>query len=358
MSNEVAVHNKPLRITSGYYMKQHEFEQEILEGLGQIDLSDLDEIRNKFLIFDLSKTYWHDLGTLLWLISLLHRLKRQGNELQIMLPEPTDKKSERVWDFLIRWRFFETLSVCVDDPVNLLRPEQVHHMKRESKYSLPIGIDEFGRQILTHSLKILEMTTTLRADFEQDEETELSRFLKKYNDKVIISALSQLCGWDPSITKSFVHRVIKEGIQNTFLHSGGTFSNISMLLDAKNLTLVVCDNGIGIPRVLREAFSQSNLHSTLIKSSDVDLIKYFTEPDLVIDSILIKYSVRKGTSSRKDREGLGLYYLKSLVLGQGGELRIRSGRACVDFTTSGEEYKDNMIDSPGTMLRIRTRLKK
>jgi len=202
------------------------------------------------------------------------------------------------------------------------------------------------------------MTTTLRDDFERDEDTELSRFLKKYNDKIIISAFSQLCGWDLSITKNFFHRVIKEGIQNSFLHSGGTFSNTSMLLDVKNLTLVVCDNGIGIPRVLREAFSQSDSHKTLIKSSDVDLIKYFTDPDLVIDSRWIKYSVQKGITSRKDREGLGLYYLKSLVLEQGGELRIRSGRACVDFTTSGEESYDDMIDSPGTMLRIRTPLKK
>ena len=122
-----------------------------------------------------------------------------------------------------------------------------------------------------------------------------------------------------------------------------------MRLDAKNLTLVICDNGIGIPKVLRTAFKQ--------KGSDAELIKYFTEPDMILDSRLIKISVEKGVTSKPEREGWGLYYLKSLVLSQGGELRIRSGGACVDFTESQTVDYDHMINSPGTMMRILAPLK-
>ena len=355
MPSVAVAEKEPLRIVSSYYMKQRDFEKEILDV---IKLRNLENIRSQFLIFDLSNTYWHDLGALLWLISLLHKLKKQSNDLQILLPEPVDEKGERVWDFLIRWRFFETLAVCVDAPVNLLKPEQVPHMKRESKYTLPTVHDEYGRNVMGHTLRILEMTTKIQpSESQTSTETDLSRFLQKYNDQIIIYALSQLCGWDTSLTMTYVQRVIREGLENSFAHSEGTFSNISMILDKKNLTLVICDNGIGIPKVLRNAFQSSDNHKDLLRSSDVDLIKYFTEPDLIIDSRLIKYSVEKGTSSKRERKGLGLYYLKSLVLSQGGELRIRSGRACVDFTKSGEQTYDNMIGSPGTMLRIQTPLK-
>ena len=84
----------------------------------------------------------------------------------------------------------------------------------------------------------------------------------------------------------------------------------------------------------------------------MDLIKFFTEPDMILDSQYIELAVEKGARSKVGLKGLGLYYLKSVVLSQRGELRIRSGKACVDFTASKVEGHDNMLDSPGTMLRI------
>lgn len=179
----------------------------------------------------------------------------------------------------------------------------------------------------------------------------------KFYDKVTISALGQLCGWDLSHAKTFLHRILREGLLNSLLHSEGSFSNISMRIDKKNLTVAISDNGVGIPAVLRYAFKQSSAHKSLLKSSDVELIKYFTHPKIVLDSHLIKLSVEKGTTSKPERSGIGLYYLKSFVIAHGGELRIRSGRGCVDFKKSKTEVKDNLFNSSGTMLRIQTPLK-
>lgn len=346
----LSIKKGPLYFSSPDSFKQFDFEEQIVKTLQDGNYTDLDHVENALLIFDLSKSYWHDLGALLWFVSLLHKLKMQRNELQLILPEPDDEKGQRVWDFLIRWRFFEALHYCVDDPVNLLRPHQVPFMMKQTKYAVPTGIDEYGSETVLHSLRILEITTLRTETLKQRDETLLGSFLEKYYDRVIILALSQLCGWDHSITRVFIQRVLREGILNSILHSEGSFANISMRLDAKYLTLVISDNGIGIPKVLRTAFKH--------KGSDVDLIKYFTEPDMIIDSRLIRISTEKGITSRPERKGWGLYYLKSLVLTEGGEIRIRSGKACVDFTQSKPNDYDNMLDSPGTMIRILAPLKR
>lgn len=356
MVHDLAAQKRKLSISAPYYLKQHDLEKRIFQCFKNAGYPNVESVRKGFLVFDLSETYWHDLGALLWLISLLHRLRKQENELQLILPEVKDDKGGRVWDFLIRWRFFETLSVCVDDPVNLLKPSQVSYMTRGSQYAIPLGTDDYGAKTILHTLNLLEIVT-IRIDSKQfDYDSLLDRFLKKFYEKVVISSLAHFCGWNPSLTKTFIDRIMGEGLKNTLLHSKGSFSNISMNIDSQHLTVVICDNGIGIPRVLREAFEQSRRHKKLVNKSDAELINYFTTPAVVLlDSDLIKYSVQKGTTSEAGRSGLGLYYLKSLVLKYGGELRIRSGKACVDFTKSKEEaYEKDLLDSAGTMIRIQT----
>lgn len=329
---------KTLTFFSFYYLKQKEFEANVAEVLKSANISDFDQVSNRLIVFDLSKSYWHDLGTLLWLITLLYKLKRQGNELELIFPDTEDQKGTNLWDFLIRWHFFDALADCVDEPANMLKPHQVPIMMKGSRYAIPLGRDEYDQQTVLHTLKILEITT-LRPGAQ----------VSKYDDKVIVSALSQKCGWDNLLTKMFMQRVVREGVANSALHSGGSFSNIAMRLDSKNLTLAISDDGIGIPEVLRKSFKQ--------RGSDADLIQYFTDPNMILDSRLIKLSTEKGITSSPERKGLGLYYLKSLVLSQGGELRIRSGRACVDFTASKVDPYDNMLSSPGTMIRVQTPLK-
>lgn len=350
MSSELSVKKGPISIVSPYHLKQFVLEEQICRSLQDANLPGIDDIRDQLLVFDLSGSYWHDLGALLWLVSLLHKLKRQRNAIQLLLPEPDDEKGQHAWDFLIRWRFFDALSQCVDDPANLLRPHQVPMTMKRSRYALRTGIDEYGQETFLHSSRILEITTLRPGQQMSFEETRLGGFLQKYHNKIMISALSRLCNWDYSLTRAFIQRVLREGVLNSVLHSQGSFANISMRLDAKNLTLAISDDGIGIPAVLRNAINKMG--------SDAELIKYFTEPDSVLDSRLIELSVEKGVTSCLERKGSGLYYLKSLVISQGGELRIRSGGACVDFTASRVTDYDDMLTSPGTMMRIRAPLRK
>lgn len=138
----------PVEFSSPYYLKQFEFEKSIRKVMYNEGFKSIEDFKGRFCIFDLSKSFWHDLGTLLWFISLLHKLKKQENELQIILPNVNDSKGEKIWDFLIRWRFFKTLSLCVDDPVNLIVPHQLPHLNKEIQYRHKRSKDEFGEDII------------------------------------------------------------------------------------------------------------------------------------------------------------------------------------------------------------------
>ncbi len=345
---------QPLIFRAPPELKQFEFEGVIRGALAQANRRSIADIRGRACVFDLSKCQWYDLGCLLWLLTLLHKLKRDQSELRLLLPDLSTPKMENLWDFLVRWRFFDALRSCVDDPVNLLRPEQLALAARPSKYAPAIGHDEFGDETLLYSSKLLEITT-IPVSAEQNKPVD--EFLVRFNDKLIVGALSGLCGWNPLLTKQFVQHVVGEGLHNSVMHAGGTFSLVGMRRDKRNLTIAIADNGVGIPSVLRAALAQNSNLRDVLSSSDADLIKYFTDPQLIMDSRWISLSVQRGVSSRQERKGLGLYYLKSTVLSAGGEVRIRSGTACVDFSQSGDTVKDGMTESPGTMMRIRTPLK-
>lgn len=354
--NTASLNKEPITISSDYIVKQLDFEKTLRAKLLKAGYSELSDVKNEYLIFDLSESFWYDLGVLLWLILVLHALRRQGNEIQLVLPEQKDSRSIKLWDFLIRWRFFETLTLCVDDVVNLLKPHQIQLARRPSGYRVGTTKDFFGEETILHSLRVLEITT-IKKDVDERLNDPISSFLQRFNDKIIYSALSNLCGWEKTSTEIFVQRVIREGLHNSFLHSEGSFCNISMRVDNKNLTVAISDNGVGIPNVLRNAFKSTLEFKNIIDQSDAALLKFFTEPELVLDSHYIKFSLQKGTSSQRDRGGMGLYYLKNLVLNEGGELRIRSGNASIDFCESHETPIDDLLKSPGTMIRIQTPLK-
>lgn len=348
----------PISVQVSMDMKQLTLENSLRKALAQSGVKKIDEVQEKFLVFDLSRSYWHDLGALLWLIALLHRLKIQGNDVQLVFPEPTESKGQKLWDTLIRWEFFNALSRCVDESANLLPPSQVPYLSRKSQYTKPHGCwDESGMDTVLHTLRILEITTILGRFKNTDElERQQSEF-DKLKGPIIIGALSQKCGWEPTFTRTFMQRVVREGIRNSLLHGDGSFVNLAIRIDQKNLTLAISDNGIGIPQVLRNTFKETGKRKMLATSSDADLIKYFTEPNIIVDSRLIRFSTEKGTTSSPSHAGVGLYYLKSHVLHEGGELRIRSGKACVDFVADKTNSEDDLLDSPGTLLRIQTPVK-
>jgi hypothetical protein len=344
---------KSLTIRStAYQLKQKDLEKSISNALEANGLNDLTELDQAFLTFDFSKTFWFDLGTLLWLITLLHKVKKRGNELCLVFPEPVDSVSRNVWNFLLRWRFFDCLRQNVDLPLNLLKPSQIRYLQAPVGYKYASGKDGFFEDVIFHRARLLEINTLgLEGTGTTEPEKIISAFLAKYTDRVIINALALICGWGHQEAVSFAHQVIGEAVHNASLHARGTFSLISMRLDEKNVVLAIADNGRGIPESLR------TLRPQLSSQTDAQLIRLYADPEFLLDSYLIKQSVKPGIGS-PGRAGDGLHYLKTSVLGHGGELRIRSGRACVDFSfQSGKPYEaaqDDLCMSPGTMIRVIT----
>lgn len=347
-----------IEIKTGDDLKQHALDKSIETALRNAGLDTLSKARHRSFVFDLSRTYWHDLGALLWLVAVLYKLKAQGNEVQLLLPDPSiNDKCRKTWDFLLRWKFFPLLGTCVDDPRNLLPLEQHAFINMKSRYSVPHKmIDPEGVEVEIHTYYLLEMQTFFARQqlgdvFRGDQQTRLENL----ESHITAMALTYLCGWDLELARTFLHSVAREGVKNSLEHAQGTFVNISYRTDSKNLTLAICDNGVGIPSVLREAPEVMKQRKS---ASDAELIEYFAGADYVLDSKLIELSTEDGVTSDASRAGKGLYYLKQYVLKHSGELRIRSGTACVDFTVDGTKTLDSLMDSPGTLIRIQTPLKR
>lgn len=362
MSSELKSSSSPLQIILDEDLNQSALESRIKKYLDDIGCSSIDKICDSYVRINLSESYWYDLGAMLWLISFLNKLKKQRNGIQLILPEPNEgnSKSDNLWSFLIHWRFFDALKECVDDPINLLTPEQIPHLKMPSKYSVGHRVDQDGNKVIAHATQHLEITT-IRIDAStasKNTKSDIEVFLANHYPRIVMSALQYLCGWDETEVEMFRDYVLTEGLVNSIDHSEGNFSNICMRIDSKYLTLAISDDGSGIPAILRPALRNSTIHKYLAEKSDADLIKFYTDEQLILDSAIIRLSTQKGSTSKADRKGMGLYYLKSFVLEHGGELRVRSGTARVDFKAHKEETKDSLMNSPGTVLRIQTPLKK
>lgn len=342
-----------LKLEIDQIFKINEFEKEFKNTVSQCGFKSYSDIKNLSIIFDLSYTEWHDLGTLLWFISLLHKLKIQGNFIKLIFPEPNNYTGKRVWDFLIRWRFFDALTSCIDDVANLLIPEQVHYINRETRYKPTKNAlqekNESGEDEIFHSLGLLEITSLKSFGIDQEKNDELESYLQKHLKGILCKAFQFHFGWSEDLAKDFMGLVIREGIENSFLHSKNNFTNISMKTDAKNVILAICDNGIGIPESLREAFNKAKINPELtVGEKDFKLIEYFASEEMIKDSLTIALVVDESIGGRT-----GLFHLKNFVLQNNGELRIRSGKACVDFANNVEKPPiDYLFESPGTMLRI------
>ncbi|MGA2149459.1 MAG: ATP-binding protein [Bryobacteraceae bacterium] len=325
------------------------------QNLKQMSLfTSLSDFRQESIVVDLSDSTGHyDLGGLLWLLVVLHALKKQACEVSIRLPDPEDAQGERVWRFLKTWKFFEALNMCVDHPANLLSDTQSSWIARIDPYPTAKGFDENGNIQQLFTGRLLEITNfLLRSDAATSSADDIDGYVNRWKSKVIMLGVQNLCRWSEDEADAFVSRVISEGLYNSVVHAKGTFLLASMNVDAYNLILGVADNGIGIPGALRTTFSEGAKSNDLAKMTDADLIKYYTQPEMILDSQLIRISTAKGVSSDKTRAGFGLYYLKDFVLSHGGSLRIRSGAACVMFKPGEEEVEDTLVCSPGTTMRI------
>lgn len=342
----------PVIVQTQRYFKQKELEGALAKECKKIDSSDVYSTNRGAFHFDLSRSEWFDLGTLLWFITLLNALRRAGNEVTVRFADRGDAAFEKVWGFLLRWRFFDVLSDVVGDPLGVLVSSQHEHLSLKPLYSEPRNLEVDGVSLHTHGSRLLEIASFGLPQTREPEENSLAGLLLNYADEVLITALREHCGWNEREARNFATYVIREGVKNSGAHANGSFGLVAMRLDKRKLHLAMSDNGVGIPQVLRSAAERKELTlGTVETGSDADLIRYFATPEFAHDSMLVRLAVRKGVTTSHG-SGLGLYYLKRYVLQHGGELRIRSGRALVDFTEQTEDPSDGYFVSPGTTLRV------
>lgn len=342
------------RLQASGFLKQKELDRALLGCLAGADVEDLPDLCDRTIEIDLTEASWFDLGALLWTITVMSRLKSQGNTLILQLPN-RDRSStdENFWSFLQRWRFFDALAYCVDDPINLL-PEQQHvYLNRDSRYQRATSIDSHGEatELLTLGRVEIGILSTGR-----DTAGAVDRQIAEFNEPQTRSSLRTLCDWSEDEVEDFVQILLPHALRNV-THGRGDYAIVATRLDKKHLHVAVADNGDGIPSILRTALGE---HLQDPDAQDSALIQYFAGRELIedtirsiVDSDLVVASTTERVTSEPGRPGMGLYYLKDRVLAKGGELRIRSGRAEVDFARpTAPKLRDKLATSPGTTIRM------
>jgi len=342
---------KQVIITVDKMLKQKHFDEILKHTIKE-------EAVKTAVTIDLSGIIWIELDAALWLISLMNKLKIRGNDIKLVFPDPKTTTGRKIWDYLITWKFFETLKRCVDSPVNLLEIEQLKYIDSlESQYK-PTRQDR--RKTLDDRGESHQLPQSL-LEIETIEYENYLKGISKYTENFSGTAwatIANFCGWSDADTTEFINMVVTEGLINSFLHGDNTWTNVSMKSDDKNIILVICDNGKGIPSSLRETFNKKKdllNGKDYSNQNDAFLLEYFTKPEMVIDSLLINQATHKAQGAI-GRNGNGLFYLKEFILKYNGKLRIRSGTAWVGFEKSNEieviEPIDLLIQSPGTLITI------
>jgi hypothetical protein len=352
MVNNETVHvRRSINIETKYRLRQVDIESSLAAGFRGAGYHNFDDVNDADIQVDLSRTFWYDVDAAVWLLVALHALRRRGNELHLVFPEPVDDKSRKAWSFLLRWRFFSVLRDFVDDPATLLAQRQLPYLIQRSHYAAGEGALEDGSRVTLQSDRLLEITPiTLGSKSPNARRGDGAHGAREGNP--LILALTMRCGWTIVEAKNFVSQVVEEALRNCE-HGVARFALIAMRMDAQWLTFAVVDDGNGIPATLRSAFADAELRKKVESRTDADLIRYFADPEFIVDSEWIQLSVRAGVGSDVARPGLGLHYLKSYVLNKGGSLRIRSGCGSVDFGKEEVKADERDFCAPGTLLRVR-----
>lgn len=356
--------NISVNIKADYYLKQRSLDDLLKKVLTASKLPlDLASIRDRRIIVDWSATYYYDLATILWCLIIFGHLKNQGCQLKLILPEmePYTDNAYRAWSFLKKWKFFETLFDCVEHPANLLPDDQIKWLGVPPKYHKAFDTDQDGNLQQVERAGLLSITNfALKGDEDlaRAEDVEVSSYVNMFKSNIVLNALKNLCGWEKNDAEIFIDKVVVECLRNATGHSTGNLVLVAFNIDKKNMVFSVADNGIGIPDTLRSAFKTNTKFRDLVQKKDSDLIIYFTQRQMILDSDLIRLATRKGVTTSPDRGGLGLYYCKEKILEKGGELRIRSGSACVEFSgKTGEKATDKLVKSACSGIRVLIPLK-
>jgi Histidine kinase-, DNA gyrase B-, and HSP90-like ATPase len=321
------------------------------------------DLRGRIVHFDLSRARFVDLDVSLLLITVIGALREAGNLVQLTLPHAERADSNNVWSFLIRWKFFDALRNFGDLPENLLSDEQLQRVDDSPRYRQRRGLDESGRDSLLFTERLLAISA-LRLDNELPREDQVNAYLSRFRDqRILIRALTLACGLEHDDADSLLSYIATEGLRNSLDHAKGNYSMVAMqVLDQElaaianqdpALILVIVDDGIGIPRVLREAKEEGLITGQDLPADDVSLIEMFASIEVARDSMIIAASTSQGIRSDRRRSGMGLFFLRDYVSKLGGRLTIRSGKGVVQFAEDQEPRRmDFRSESPGTVVKI------
>lgn len=356
-------------------LKLRHVDQLIATLLDKSDANDLNTIGARSIRFDLSEVKWIDLSALAVLVLSMERLAQGGAQIRLRLP-PRDapdvrqsinyhaSTSERLWSFLQRWNVFGAIRDHVGNPQNILGPAQAPLLDYDTVYRPAVTSIASNHEVELQGLGLLAMTAI------KHEVVEVNEYFARLDSKILLNTLCLYLGWDRSVARKFLWRTIGEGVSNSLAHSQGSHTYVILRKDAKKLHLAIGDDGRGIPASVRTLF----VRTAGGKPDDADVINFYTseqmvtqgrdvsaDPKLAVetnapdsDAERIARATEAGISGVPHRHGYGLFFLKQHVIEHGGELVIRSGKACVTYAGSLDPTKTEtgLPMSPGTVMRV------
>jgi hypothetical protein len=325
-------------------------------------------IKEHFIHFDFEQVTFIHLDATVWLVILIAELRERGNDVLLTLPDTQNVSESEMWSFLIRWRFFKAVADNVDLLENILEHSQLGHVFEKPKYAQGIGFDDRGRETPLFSTRLFPIAELSVSKTNIDVDDEIDEFLRVYRDLLLMKALCTACGVLHDNAEQFLSYILAEGVINSCDHSRGDRSLVAMqVIDARLsrvagvdpcLVIVVADNGIGIPEVLRSAKREGKITLQDLPQDDANLIESFTQLTVLKDSLLVEASTSPGMRSDRTRGGMGLYYARYYAEELGAVMRVRSGSAEVIFSPDGETTStDYSHTSPGTVVKFEVPLK-
>jgi ABC-type transporter Mla MlaB component len=330
-----------MRIKGSFYHKSFE---KALQQFGKKAETNL--LKN--FILDLSETSWVEIASITFLLCFLNKLKRNGINVRIVLPEDNlslfenRDTAKKVRDFLFRWKFYDCLQLYVDPLLeNLFYSNQMHLLKEAQVFYTPAHLsraDDMFTQLLSNGLLELTPLTEIRGGQSSISADIINSRIELLTKSALIKTiLKNAIGLSDAGAEAFGKTLICESLKNVYEHPEATVGIIGMAKDigGKWFLIAVADNGVTIPETIKKTFISDKKIQAL---GDKDLLAIACE-----DHTLIEYATRENVTSKPHlpgiNRGMGLHFLKTKSIELGGYLAIRSGSARVKFLK-----KDSAID--------------
>jgi hypothetical protein len=328
----------------------------------EVGVTKLGAIRSASALFDFSRCWWIDLDAAHWLLNIVRVFRQSDNALRIRLPDVETADQSNVWSFLIRWRFFAALTKVAGPATDFLSEDQAARIFDTPKYREGVRMDPYGRRLPLLTDRLLAVAGAF-VDRTLPLQPQLDAFVHPFRDIMLLQALSQWCGISHDDAGSLISFMAEEGSTNSILHAEGDYTLSSMqIVDAEladmlnsepHLEIVISDNGIGIPEVLRRAEQAGTISARELPEDHGELIELFASKDLSVDSAIIAAATQPGVSSEPGRRGFGLHHFIRYAGELNANVLIRSGHAAVLFEGGSVTRQYNRFaESLGTLITV------